>query len=102
MEEKSKKEKFSRKQSELTIKEVVSSINVKSIIIAAGLGSRLKGYTEALPKCMLMFGNKTLLERQLEVYRGCGIKDISVVRGFKKEKINYEGLNYYDQSHNYP
>jgi choline kinase len=47
---------------------------------------------------MLMFGNKTLLERQLEVYEGCGIKDISVVRGFKKEKINYEGLSYYDNT----
>ena len=93
-----KKKNFLESNTNLTIKEVVSSINVKSIIIAAGLGSRLKGYTEALPKCMLMFGDKTLLERQLEVYEGCGIKDISVVRGFKKEKINYEGLNYYDNT----
>ena len=93
-----KKKNFLESNTNLTIKEVVSSINVKSIIIAAGLGSRLKGYTEALPKCMLMFGDKTLLERQLEVYEDCGIKDISVVRGFKKEKINYEGLNYYDNT----
>ena len=93
-----KKKNFLESKTNLTIKEVVSSINVKSIIIAAGLGSRLKGYTEALPKCMLMFGDKTLLERQLEVYEDCGIKDISVVRGFKKEKINYEGLNYYDNT----
>ena len=93
-----KKKNFLESNTNLTIKDVVSSINVKSIIIAAGLGSRLKGYTEALPKCMLMFGDKTLLERQLEVYEGCGIKDISVVRGFKKEKINYEGLNYYDNT----
>ena len=93
-----KKKNFLESNTNLTIKEVVSSINVKSIIIAAGLGSRLKGYTEVLPKCMLMFGDKTLLERQLEVYEGCGIKDISVVRGFKKEKINYEGLNYYDNT----
>ena len=93
-----KKKNFLESNTNLTIKEVVSSINVKSIIIAAGLGSRLKGYTETLPKCMLMFGDKTLLERQLEVYEDCGIKDISVVRGFKKEKINYEGLNYYDNT----
>ena len=93
-----KKKNSLEKNLDLTIKDVISSINVKSIIIAAGLGSRLKGYTEALPKCMLMFGDKTLLERQLEVYEGCGIKDISVVRGFKKEKINYEGLNYYDNT----
>lgn len=84
------------KNADSTFKEVINSINVKSIIIAAGLGSRLKGYTEALPKCMLMFGKKTLLERQLDVYRSFGINDISVVRGFKKEKINYKGLVYYD------
>tara|TARA_B110000003_G_scaffold181758_1_gene180864 strand:- start:214 stop:969 length:756 start_codon:yes stop_codon:yes gene_type:complete len=71
---------------------------VKSIIIAAGLGSRLKGYTEALPKCMLMFGDKTLLQRQLDVHRGCGINDISVVRGFKKEKINFDGLKYFENT----
>jgi len=86
------------KKPNLTLKEVVGSVNVKSIIIAAGLGSRLKGYTEALPKCMLMFGDKTLLERQLDVYKGVGIDDISVVRGFKKEKINYDGLTYYENS----
>ena len=84
------------KITDLTIKDLVSSINVKSIIIAAGLGTRLKGYTEALPKCMLKFGDRTLLERQLEVYRECGIYDISIVRGFKKEKINYKGLNYFE------
>ena len=86
------------KNSNLTIKEVVNSINVKSIIIAAGLGSRLKGYTDELPKCMLKFGDKTLLQRQLDVLRRCGINDISVVRGFKKEKINYNGLKYFENT----
>ena len=86
------------KKPSLTIHELVNSINVKSIIIAAGLGSRLKGYTEALPKCMLMFGDKTLLQRQIEVYKRCGINEISVVRGFKKEKINYEGLKYFENT----
>ena len=77
------------------LKKIMTTENAKAIIIAAGLGSRLKGYTEELPKCMLHFGDKTLLERQLEAYRDCGIKDISVVRGYKKEKINYKDLTYY-------
>jgi len=74
----------------------MTSSNAKAIVIAAGLGSRLKGYTEELPKCMLKFGEKTLLERQVDNYRECGIKNISVVRGYKKEKINYPGLRYYE------
>ena len=93
-----KRLKTLEKSSDVSFKEVVSSINVKVIIIAAGLGSRLNKYTEDLPKCMLKFGNNTLLEMQLNIHRELGINDISVVRGYKKEKINYEGLNYYDNT----
>jgi L-glutamine-phosphate cytidylyltransferase len=96
--ESKKRIKILEKSLDLSFKEVVSSINVKVIIIAAGLGSRLNKYTEALPKCMLKFGNNTLLEMQLNIHRELGINDISVVRGHKKEKINYEGLNYYDNT----
>ena len=78
------------------LERMMTSTNAKAIIIAAGLGSRLKGYTESLPKCMLKFGDKTLLERQLDAYRDCGINNISVVRGYKKEKINIEGLRYFE------
>ena len=78
------------------LEKLMTSSNVKAIVIAAGLGSRLKGNTEDLPKCMLKFGEKTLLERQVDAYRECGIKNISVIRGYKKEKINYPNLRYYD------
>ena len=70
--------------------------NSKALIIAAGLGSRLKKHTENLPKCMLDFGGKTLLQRQLDSYKKCGIKDISLIRGYKKEKINYKGIKYFE------
>ena len=86
------------KSSDVSFKEVITSLNIKSIIIAAGLGSRLNEYTKALPKCMLKFGNSTLLEMQLNTYRECGINNISVIRGYKKEKINYEGINYYENT----
>ena len=81
------------------INQIESSINKskpKALIIAAGLGSRLKGHTENLPKCMLDFGGKTLLQRQLSSYKECGIDDISLVRGYKKNKINYKGIKYFD------
>ena len=44
---------------------------------------------------MLDFGGKTLLQRQLDAYKN-GIKDISLVRGYKKEKINYKGIRYFE------
>ncbi|MDA9753219.1 NTP transferase domain-containing protein [Candidatus Pelagibacter sp.] len=72
--------------------------NNKALIIAAGLGSRLKKHTENLPKCMLDFGGKTLLQRQLDAYKKCGIKNISLIRGYKKEKINYKGIEYFENT----
>ena len=44
---------------------------------------------------MLDFGKKTLLQRQLSSYKKCGIDDISLVRGYKKNKINYKDIKYF-------
>ena len=92
----------SAKNNNLGIEEInqleisINKSKTKSLIVAAGLGSRLKGHTENTPKCMLDFGGKTLLERQLSSYKKCGIDDISLVRGYKKNKINYKGIKYFD------
>ena len=84
------------KQQILEIKETMTSLNTSVIIIAAGLGSRLKKYTDNLPKCMLDFAGKTLLQRQIEAFKINGLNKISVIRGFKKEKINYPDLTYFE------
>lgn len=58
---------------------------MKSIILAAGVGSRLGDY---LPKCLAKLpSGKTLIENQIEVLRGNGIYDVTAVVGFKKEII---------------
>ena len=69
---------------------------MKAIILAAGQGTRLKKYTENLPKGMLSFVGKTIIERQIEMFRKCGITDIIVVRGYASEKIQYSDVRYYD------
>lgn len=68
---------------------------IKAIIIAAGLGSRLRPLTDNKPKCMLKINEKTLIERQIETFRKCGIDDIIIVKGYKKNLINYSGVKYY-------
>ena len=80
----------------INLENSINKENAKALIIAAGLGSRLKKHTENLPKCMLDFGGKTLLQRQLEAYNKNNIKDISLIRGYKKEKINYKGIKYFE------
>lgn len=68
---------------------------MKAIILAAGQGTRLKKYTKNLPKGMLSFMGKTIIERQLEMYRKAGVETIIVVRGYAGDKIDYPGVKYY-------
>ena len=80
------------------IEKSINKNNTKALVIAAGLGSRLKTHTENLPKCMLDFGGKTLLQRQLDAYKKNSINEIAVIKGYKKEKINYRGIKYFENT----
>lgn len=71
---------------------------MKAIIVAAGMSNRLQPLTKDDPKCMLKVGNKTVMQWQLEALRQCGVDDIVVVRGYKKERIAYPGIRYYENS----
>lgn len=60
---------------------------MKAVILAAGRGNRLGTLTSDRPKCMLEFGEESILERQIRILKQYGIKDISVVVGYKKERV---------------
>lgn len=68
---------------------------MKAIILAAGMGTRLGKYTQNLPKCMLNFDGKTLIERQVEILRKCGVDNIIIVKGYMADKIQIPGVKYY-------
>ena len=63
------------------------------IILAAGLGSRLGPYTKEKPKAMLEFANQTLLGRLIKKFQNFGITDITIVTGYKSDKIDFPGIN---------
>ncbi len=65
------------------------------IILAAGQGD-LGELTERVPKCMLKVHGKPILSHQINELNKMGVKDISVVRGFKKEKINMTNISVID------
>ena len=60
---------------------------MRAIIIAAGLGSRLKPYTNNLPKILVKIGKTNILENQLKVFKSLNIRDINLIVGHKKEKF---------------
>lgn len=69
---------------------------VRAVIIAAGSAKPLLPLTGDRPTCLLEIKGRTILERQLEALRACGIYDVVVVRGYRKEKLNLPGIRYYD------
>ncbi len=68
---------------------------VNSIILAASQG-HLGKLTQSKPKTLLKVHNKTLLETLIEKFNKVGIKDVTVVRGFEKEKINFPNISVVD------
>jgi choline kinase len=64
---------------------------MRAIILAAGRGQRLQQPEhQQIPKCLLRFGGKTLLERHLAALRQCGVSDVVLAVGFKRELIEAE------------
>jgi phosphoenolpyruvate phosphomutase len=70
--------------------------DVRAVIIAAGSGKSLLPLTEDRPQCMLDIKGRTVLERQLETLRACGVQEIAVVRGYRKETVTAPGVRFYD------
>ncbi len=68
---------------------------VAGIVLAAGEGTRLRPYTENVPKCMVPYKDKPLLDYIVETFQGAGVTDLVLVRGYKGERIKRTDLRYY-------
>ena len=51
---------------------------MKAMILAAGLGTRLKPFTDKHPKALVVINGKTLLQRNIEYLARFGIKDVII------------------------
>lgn len=74
----------------------VGGEKITAIIPAAGFEKQLLPLIEDKPKCLLDIKGKTILERQVGALNECNIKEIALVRGYKKEAIALPNIRYYD------
>lgn len=74
----------------------VGGEKITAIIAAAGFEKQLLPLIEDKPKCLLDIKGKTILERQVGVLNDCNIKEIALVRGYRKEAITLPNIRYYD------
>lgn len=62
------------------------------IILAAGKGSRLYPLTQKIPKCLVKYKGRTILNHQLEVCKKNNVKKIYLVSGYKGNKIKKKNI----------
>ncbi|WP_162011075.1 sugar phosphate nucleotidyltransferase [Streptococcus sp. S784/96/1] len=83
---------------------------MRAIILAAGMGTRLRPITLYTPKSLIKVNDETLIERQIKFLNARGIFEIYVVTGylseqfeFLKEKysVNLVYNEYYDRYNNF-
>ena len=67
-------------------------VPMRAIILAAGRGSRMQKMTEELPKCLIKFNDRPLIEWQLEALQGAGITSVAIVTGYKRELVKKYNL----------
>lgn len=60
---------------------------MKAVILAGGLGSRLKPFTEVIPKPLLPIGEKAVLEIQIERFKKYGFNEIYLATNYKSDYI---------------
>jgi choline kinase len=60
---------------------------MKAIILASGVGRRLRPLTDQYPKSLLRVGGKTLIDYQLEALEKHGICDIVITTGHLSKKL---------------
>ena len=64
---------------------------MRGIIIAAGLGMRLRPMTEQLPKCMLPIVGRPLLHHTMRYMRSAGCQEFVVIVGHSADKVDADG-----------
>jgi len=60
---------------------------IKAIVLAGGIGTRMRPLTYLMPKSMLPIGGKPLLERTITWLKGYGIKDVVLCVAYLKNQI---------------
>lgn len=67
-----------------------------AVVLAASRGDELGELTEAQPKTMVKIQGAPVLSHIVDAYHAVGIKDVLVVRGYKKDAVDLPNLTYID------
>lgn len=72
---------------------------MKAVILAAGLGSRLRPITDEVPKCMVPVNGIRIIDKQIDNLLQNDVTEIYVVAGYKAEILGDHLRKIYPQVH---
>lgn len=70
--------------------------NGQGLILAASRGGALEHFTKDQPKSMLDIRGRPLLRRLVDTMRNGGVRDVCVVRGYRKDAIDFPDIRTVD------
>lgn len=59
-----------------------------AVILAAGLGSRIRGIVNKTPKGFIKIGQETLIDRSIRILKSYGVSNIIIATGYKSKFYN--------------
>ena len=76
---------------------------MQAIILAAGLGTRLRPITDEVPKCMVPVNGVRIIDKQIDNLHKAGVNDIVIVGGYKADVLKkhlerYDGITFVSNS----
>jgi choline kinase len=69
------------------IQKVIMGEDMLGIILAAGVGSRLRPMTKSKPKCMVTTAGVPILRYQIDAYIEAGVAELIIVVGYEGDAI---------------
>jgi dTDP-glucose pyrophosphorylase len=70
-------------------KKPIKKLTLPVVIMAGGLGSRLRPITNVLPKALLPFGNSTILESIIDYFNEYGLENFYISTNYKSKFIEF-------------
>jgi len=62
---------------------------MNAVILAAGIGSRLRPITDTVPKCLVKVSGIPILQYQIEAYTKAGVEKIIIVTGYLSDQVRH-------------
>lgn len=77
----------------LDLSRQTTQLPIRAVLMAGGRGERLRPLTDSVPKPLLPLGKATVIDRNVEALRRCGVKEIYVTTRYLSEQLeaHFEG-----------